>query len=322
MNWLKVLVTGGAGFIGSHIVDRLIERGHQVTVVDNLSTGKVENIHPKARFVRLDICQPELGGIFEQDQPDAVIHQAAQVDVQASMRNPLYDAQVNVLGTLNILENCRKFSVKRVVVASSAAVYGDPLRLPVDEEHPLQPTNFYGITKHTPEHYLKVYQQLYRITGIALRYANVYGPRQDAMGEGGVVAIFANRLLNGMAPTIFGDGEQTRDFVYVGDVAEANMLAIEVDALKIKDLVYNVSTAIPLTVNELYGLMRELTGSDLDAVKGPERPGDIVHSHLDNTRIKQAMGWLPKTDLRTGLQQTVAFMRQQNAAKTATTPER
>ncbi|MDD2422444.1 MAG: NAD-dependent epimerase/dehydratase family protein [Heliobacteriaceae bacterium] len=307
---MNILVTGGAGFIGSHIVEQLLTRGHRVTVVDNLATGRREHVSPAARFFRQDVCSPDLPALVAAEQPVAVIHLAAQVDVQVSLRDPVTDARVNVLGTLNVLESCRQAGVKRVVLASSAAVYGDPVQLPVTEDHPVAPVNFYGITKHTPEHYLKVYCHLAGFSGAVLRYANVYGPRQGAGGEGGVVAIFTRRFLAGKPPVIFGDGKQTRDFVYVTDVAQANVLAVEAPEPVLRPLIFNVSTGKPVTVNVLYALLQELTGAKAAPVYNPVRPGDILHSHLANERIKTALDWQPVTDLQKGLRQTVAFMRQ------------
>ncbi|MCW2278833.1 NAD-dependent epimerase/dehydratase family protein [Heliophilum fasciatum] len=305
---MHVLVTGGAGFIGSHVVDTLIQRGHTVTVLDDLSTGKRQNVHPQARLIIGDVCQTDWQApLTEQDNPpEAVIHLAAQVDVQTSLRDPGRDAQVNIIGTLQMLEFCRRQGIQRLVLASSAAVYGEPQRLPIDEEHPVAPMNFYGISKHTPEHYLAVYRQLHGIEGIALRFANVFGPRQDATGEGGVVAIFADHLRRHQAPVIFGDGEQTRDFVFVGDVAAAVIQAMEAPASQLRHHIYNVSTGVPLTVNQLYQTMQDIQGSKLPVNYGPARPGDIQHSYLDSTRIYNDLDWRPRITLADGLALTLA----------------
>lgn len=224
---LKVLVTGGAGFIGSHLVDRLIESGHQVVVVDNLSKGNCIFVHPKAQFILEDITAPRLGGIFKLEQPEVVFHEAAQIDVQTSVRKPQADAQVNIQGTINVLEACINSGVKKVIYASSAAAYGNPQYLGIDEQHPIDPLSPYGISKHTAEHYLKVYHQLHGLKYTVLRYANVYGPRQDIQGEGGVVSIFINKLLRNQSLTIDGSGEQTRDFIYVHDVVRANLASLD-----------------------------------------------------------------------------------------------
>ncbi|WP_328793750.1 NAD-dependent epimerase/dehydratase family protein [Heliomicrobium undosum] len=300
------MVTGGAGFIGSHVVERCIARGDEVLVIDNLSTGKRENIPEKAAFFHLDVAGDEIREVIAREAPEAIIHLAAQVDVQVSLRKPLDDARTNILGTINLLEACRQSGVKRVIVASSAAVYGDPVRLPVDEDHPLAPANAYGISKHTPEHYLQLYRELYGIVGVALRFANVYGPRQDAAGEGGVVAIFTERLLRGHAPMIYGDGEQTRDFVYVDDVVDAMLMVLDAKIEQLDHSVYNVSTGQATSVKALFKQIRELVGADLSAQVAPARAGDILHSYLDSSRIEDAVGWRPKTPLRQGLAQTVA----------------
>lgn len=223
---MKVLVTGGAGFIGSHVVDCLIESGHETVVVDNLATGKASHVHPKAKLYVTDIRSKELKEIVETEKPRVVIHQAAQVSVKRSVDEPLWDAEINILGTLNLLECCRAANVEKLIYASSAAVYGDPVYVGVDERHLIQPLSLYGVSKYTPELYIKVYHHLYGLNYTILRYANVYGPRQDSEGEGGVVSIFIDKLLKGEQPIIYGDGEQTRDFVYVTDVAQANVMAL------------------------------------------------------------------------------------------------
>ncbi|WP_328793888.1 SDR family oxidoreductase [Heliomicrobium gestii] len=300
------MVTGGAGFIGSHVVERSIARGDDVLLIDNLSTGKRENIPEKATFIPMDVTDEKIRDIIAAEAPDAIIHLAAQVDVQVSLRDPLEDAKVNILGTINLLEACRQSGVKRVIVASSAAVYGDPVRLPVDEDHPLAPANAYGISKHTPEHYLRLYRELYGVVGTALRFANVYGPRQDAGGEGGVVAIFTERLLRGVAPAIYGDGEQTRDFVFVDDIVDAMLQILDAGEDRLRHTVYNVGTGQATSVNALYELIRAQAGVDLAPKMAPARPGDILHSYLDSRRLFDAVGWTPKTALRQGLAQTVA----------------
>lgn len=268
----KVLVTGGAGFVGSHVADRLIEEGCSVAVVDDLSTGRLENVNPAAVFYRQDITDPALSEVFAEFKPAAVIHLAAQANVITSVADPLADARVNILGTLQVLECCRRFAVTRVVYASSAAVYGPPQYLPIDEKHPVQPTSPYGITKYTPEQYFAIYRDLYGINSVILRYANVFGPRQDPLGEGGVVAIFTDQIQRGITPTVYGDGEQTRDFVYVKDVAQANWLALKflnslnqsgnqnVSQQHKQSLILNVSTNQRTSINELYrALYRTVT---------------------------------------------------------------
>lgn len=300
---MRVLVTGGAGFIGSHIVDGLVLAGARVAVLDDLSTGSFENLNPGANFYRGGVEGTELVEVIERERPEAVFHQAAQVDVQRSLQAPLADAEVNVGGTINLLEACRRSGVKKVIYASSAAVYGDPVYLPVDEEHPVAPLSCYGISKYVPELYLETYRRLYGLNYTVLRYANVYGPRQDARGEGGVAAIFTTKLLRGEPPCIFGDGRQTRDFIYVKDVAAINLAAIN----RGDGVVLNAATGIPATVNKLFTNLKEITGSRLEAVYGPPRPGDITHSYLDPGKARAATGWRPRYSLAEGLRETVEY---------------
>ena len=246
---MKVLVTGGAGFIGSHVVDRCLAAGHEVAVVDNLSTGRREAVPPAARLSVIDIRSPDLIEVFRAERPEVVIHHAAQVEVRRSVENPLLDADVNILGSVNLLECSRRFGVTRVIYASSGgAVYGDTAVLPTPEDHPVRPASPYGVSKLTVEHYLECWAGLYGIRGVALRYANVYGPRQSPLGEAGVVAIFSHRLLRAQAVVINGDGLQTRDYVYVEDVAEANLIALEhPDATG----AVNIGTGVETSVVEL-----------------------------------------------------------------------
>ena len=301
---MRVLVTGGAGFIGSHIVDALIARGDNVAVLDDLSGGRLENIDPRVNFYHGDIRDRKLVlEIMGLEKPRYVIHQAAQVDVQASMKDPVNDAAVNIMGTLNLLEACRARGVEKVVYASSAAVYGNPCRLPVDEAHPVRPMSGYGISKHTVERYLPVYREQHGLDYTVLRYANVYGPRQDAAGEGGVVAIFIGMLLRNLRPRIFGDGEQTRDFVHVHDVARANLAALAAGGGD----VLNIGTGVPTSVNQLYDTLRQIIGVDIGPLYEPPREGDIRHSYLDPGDAALQLDWRTKTGLAEGLRQTVDF---------------
>ncbi|MBE3591900.1 MAG: SDR family oxidoreductase [Thermoanaerobacter sp.] len=302
---MKVLVTGGAGFIGSNIVDLLIENGHEVVIVDNLSTGKEEFINKKAIFYKKDITDDDLYEIFEKEKPDYVIHQAAQIDVQKSIDNPVFDAKVNILGTVNLLKCCRKSGVKKVIYASSAAVYGNPEYLPIDEVHKINPISYYGISKHTPEHYFEVYRQLYGLKYTILRYANVYGIRQDPKGEGGVISIFIDKMLKGERPIIFGDGKQTRDFVYVKDVAKANLLALE----RGDNEVVNISTNKPTSINELVEMMNKIMNTSLEPIYTEPRKGDIVHSYLDNKKALDVFGWKPEYSLEEGLKETIEYYK-------------
>ncbi|GAA5346580.1 UDP-glucose 4-epimerase [Planifilum fimeticola] len=300
---MKVMVTGGAGFIGSHIVDRLIDLGHEVIILDNLSTGKKAFIHPEASFYQTDLRDRRIGEILEAERPEAVIHQAAQIDVPTSVKDPLFDAETNILGTLRLLEACRRSGVRKIVYASSAAVYGEPAFLPIDEEHPVDPLSNYGISKYTPESYLKVYKQLYGLDYTILRYANVYGIRQDPRGEGGVIAIFLDRVLREEALTIFGDGKQTRDFVYVGDIADANIRALH----RGSGMIFNLGTGVPTSLEELVRILMEVTEKEIRVEYGPERPGDIKHSHFDNRLAGKWLDWTPRIDLKTGLRMTYEY---------------
>lgn len=303
---MAILVTGGAGFIGSNIVDRLIELGHDVIIVDNLSTGKRENINDQADFIKLDITSADLEQIFKDYEISHVIHHAAQIDVQLSMDNPLFDLSNNILGTLNLLECCREYKVEKIIYASSAAVYGEVDYLPVDENHPLKPMSPYGISKHTPEHYIEMYSGQYDLTYTIFRYSNVYGPRQDPLGEGGVISIFVDRMLNGKRPIIFGDGEQTRDFIFVKDVVKANILALSQG----DNQLVNISCNIQNSINELYRTLQKIIDSDLKPCYKPERSGDIRDSCLDNTRGRKILNWEAEYDLYQGLVETVKYYEQ------------
>lgn len=300
---MKVMVTGGAGFVGSHIVDRLIALGHDVIVLDNLSTGKKDFIHPAASFYQVDIRDRQLVEIVKAEQPETVIHQAAQSEVPTSVKDPLFDAETNILGTLLLLEACRLSGVRKIVYASSAAVYGEPAYLPIDEEHPVAPLSNYGISKFTPEFYLKMYNQLYGLEYTILRYANVYGIRQEPRGEGGVIAIFLDRLLRGEALTIYGDGKQTRDFVYVGDIADANISALD----RGNGMIFNLGTGTPTSLEKLIQVLGEVTERRIQVEYGPERPGDIKHSHFDSRQAKKWLEWTPRIDLKTGLRMTYEY---------------
>ncbi|CAA7603160.1 NAD dependent epimerase/dehydratase family [Acididesulfobacillus acetoxydans] len=301
---MKVLVTGGAGFIGSHVVDRLVAEDCHVAIVDNLSTGLMEHVNGKAVFYRCDIGDGErLERIFASERPDYLIHHAAQISVQNSLSDPLKDARVNIMGTLNLLNCCRDFGVKKMIYASSAAVYGNPEYLPVDENHSLNPLSPYGISKHTPEHYIKMYADSYGLNYTVLRYANAYGPRQDAQGEGGVVSVFIDHLLRDDPIVIYGDGEQTRDFVYAEDLAEANLAALGAGDYGI----FNISTSVPTSVKGLLEAINEVGGSYARPLYGPARPGDIRDSYLSNQKARLELGWQPKFSLYQGLELTLKY---------------
>ena len=301
---MKTLVTGGAGFIGSNVVDKLIDFGYEVVVVDNLVTGRRENLNPKAKFYEMDLRDPKLADVFEVEKPDYVHHHAAQIDVRKSVVDPAFDAESNVLGSINLLELSRRHKIKKIIYASTGgAIYGDPEYLPADENHPIKPLSPYGITKHVVEHYLYLYGVNYGLKYTILRYPNVYGPRQDPHGEAGVVAIFTERMLTGKQPTIFGDGDQTRDYVFVGDIAEANILAID----KGDEEIYNIGSAIETTVNELFETLKEILNFDREPIYAEKRVGEVYRICITNDKIGRDFGWKPQTTLIDGLQQTIRY---------------
>jgi UDP-glucose 4-epimerase len=301
---MRVLVTGGAGFIGSHVAEQLVSRGHEVAVVDDLSSGKRENVPEGAHFYEADIrsgCKE----VFEEFGPEALSHQAAQMDVRRSVREPDFDAEVNVLGTVRLLQGCVEHGVGQVIFASTGgAVYGEQQAFPAEEDHPQYPISPYGVSKLAGERYLHYYRVQHGLPYVALRYANVYGPRQDPHGEAGVVAIFCGNLAAGRTSTINGTGEQTRDYVYVGDVARANVLALESEA---PPGAYNIGTGVETSVNRLYELLREASGRDLAPGHGPAKPGEQARSSVDPAKASGAMGWRPEVDLRAGLAETLRF---------------
>jgi UDP-glucose 4-epimerase len=297
-------LTGGAGFIGSHITDRLLARGHEVAIVDDLSTGKRENIPKETQLYVRDI-RSGCAEVFQEFQPQALCHQAAQMDVRRSVREPDFDADVNVLGTIRLLQNCVRYGVERVVFASTGgAVYGEQREFPAPEDHLQCPVSPYGVSKLAGERYLHFYGVQYGISYSALRYANVYGPRQDPHGEAGVVAIFSGNLVAGRASKINGSGEQTRDYVYAGDVARANVLALEGEA---PNGAYNIGTGIETSVNELYDQMCLLSGRKLPSERGPQLPGEQARSSVDPSKAARFLSWTPEVELSTGLKETLRF---------------
>jgi UDP-glucose 4-epimerase len=301
---MRVLVTGGAGFIGSHVVDHLLGRGHDVAVVDNLSTGKRGNVPEEARFYEVDI-RTGCSEVFEDFRPEVVSHQAAQMDVRRSVSEPDFDAEINVLGTIRLLQNCMKYEVQKFIFASTGgAVYGEQQEFPVPEDHPQYPISPYGVSKLAGERYLYFYHVQYGLPGVALRYANVYGPRQDPHGEAGVVAIFCGNLAAGETSTINGTGEQTRDYVYVGDVARANVLALE---REVPPRAYNIGTGIETSVNQLYELLRKASGRDIPPRHGPAKPGEQLRSCVDPSKAAKFLEWRPEMDLASGLTNTLGF---------------
>ena len=303
---MKVVVTGGAGFIGSHLVDRLLLEGHDVVVVDNLSTGKRKNVNRNARLYRLDIRSSRLERVFRNERPSVVMHLAAQMDVRRSVADPGFDAQVNILGTINVLQQAFNHGTRKVVFSSSGgAIYGEQDTFPAPETHPCRPLAPYGISKLSGEHYLSYYHQVGGIQDVSLRYANVYGPRQDPEGEAGVVAIFIQKLLNGEQPIINGNGRQTRDFVFVEDVVEAN---VAVMGQGIRG-VYNVGTGVEASINELFALIKELMNSSSRPMHGPAKKGEQRRSVVDPSTLRKELGWESRVSLREGLVQTIEYFR-------------
>ena len=310
MHFMRVLVTGGAGFIGSHIVDQCIAAGHEVAIVDNLweeGGGKTQNLNARATFYRADVTdEATLSRIFDEVHPEIVSHQAAQHSVAISTKNPQLDARVNVLGLLNVLTNCTRTGTRKIVFASSGATYGTPAYLPINEETPQRPESPYGITKLVTEHYLRYWQEANGLTYTALRYGNVFGPRQDPNGEAGVIAIFAKRFLNHDSVRIDWDGEQQKDYVYVEDVARANLLALE----KGDNEIFCIGTGRGASVNELYRVLEKITGYSPEIVRAPKRPGDIYLAYFDASKAARVLGWKPQETLEEGIRKTVDFFRQ------------
>lgn len=298
---MKIVVTGGAGFVGSHVVDAYVAAGHEVTVVDDLSTGRAEQVNLAARLVQLDVADPALVELFLEERPEVVNHHAANASVERSVREPLFDARQNVIGTLNALEAARLSGVGKFIYASSGgAMYGEPQYLPMDERHPADPVSPYALSKHTGERYVRLYGREWGLRWTSLRYANIYGPRQDPFGEAGVVAIFCQRLRDGLVPEIHGDGEQVRDFVYVGDCARANLLALHGGDGE----AYNVGTGIGTSINALFRHLSEVAGRSVQPRRVARRPGDVRNSYLDCRKIEAELGWRPEVGLREGLRLT------------------
>ena len=302
------MVTGGAGFIGSHIVDSLIGGGHEVVVIDDLSHGKKENINSQAKFYQMDIRDSRLEGVFKEEKPDYVNHHAAQMNIRKSVAEPGFDAEVNIIGTLNILESCRKYGVRKVIFASSGgAIYGEGNNnLPFGEESFLRPLSPYGVGKCAGEYYLYFYRETYGLDFTVLRYGNVYGPRQDPEGEAGVIAIFIKAMLRDGSLTIFGDGEQLRDYVYVDDVVRANDLSLN----KGEGGVFNIGTARGASVNELFKRLAGIIGFKGKPVYSSPRAGEILRTYLDFNRAEVVLGWQPEVALEEGLKRTVDYFRE------------
>ncbi|MEX0746943.1 MAG: NAD-dependent epimerase/dehydratase family protein [Rhodothermales bacterium] len=306
---MKILVTGGAGFIGSHVADALIAEGHSVHVLDDLSGGKEENVPSGAILHKADIRSDEVRSLFEKERFELVVHHAAQMDVRRSVADPRFDADVNIIGFLNLMEAGREYGLRKVVFASTGgAIYGEPEYVPQNEEHPLRPLSPYGITKLCTERYLYYYEQEWGIAYVALRYANVYGPRQNPHGEAGVVAIFVERMLEGRQPVIYGDGEQTRDYVFVGDVVRANVRAVAFESTG----TFNVGTGRETSVNDLFRKIRDRIDTSIAEVHEKGRPGEQRRSVLDFSHSSTILNWQPGATLDEGLDKTVAWFEKKS----------
>jgi len=300
---MKILVTGGAGFIASNIVDLFIKEGHEVAIIDNLTTGKKENLNPKAKFYNADIRDKNLIKILEEFKPDIIDHHAAQIDVRKSCTDPLYTEEVNVIGTINLLEAAVKTKIKKVIFASTGgAIYGEIKdENGADENHKQDPISPYAITKRSVEMFLYFYKVTYGLNYTVLRYGNVFGPRQDPLGEAGVIAIFIGKIAKGENSTIYGDGEQLRDYVYVEDVAQANLLALN----KGEGEIFNVGSGVGTSVNTLFKHLKEITQFMGTAVYAPPRAGELTRSVLNAEKIHKELGWQPKVDIEEGLRLTL-----------------
>ncbi len=304
---MRILVTGGAGFIASHVADRYLAMGHEVAVLDNLSTGFREVVPPTAAFYEVDLRDPDgLGRVFAGFRPEVVNHHAAQIDVRKSVDDPAHDAMINVVGSCHLLMECRRAGVKRFIyISSGGAMYGEPRYLPADESHPVAPEAPYGISKHTVEHYLEVERRLFGLQTVVLRYPNIYGPRQNPKGEAGVNAIFIGMMLQGQTPTIFGDGEALRDYLYVMDAVEANVLALE----KGEGEAYNLGWGVGISVNQVYEALRELLAFPHPVIHAAPRAGEISRIYLNADKARRELGWAPRVEFREGLSRTVDFFR-------------
>jgi UDP-glucose 4-epimerase len=304
---MRILVTGGAGFIASHIADAYVKAGHKVAVVDNLSRGKLEQVNKRARFFKADIRdKARLEKLFKAFKPVIVNHHAAQIDLRKSVADPAMDAGVNILGSINVLELSLKYKVKKIIFASTGgALYGEQDYFPADENHPIRPLSPYGIAKRSVELYLFYYQAVHGLKYVSLRYSNVYGPRQDPHGEAGVVAIFAEKLWKKIPPTINGTGKQTRDYVCVGDVVAANLMALKQNAAG----PFNIGTGKETNVNQIFTHLNQIIGAKVKAVHGPAKKGEQMRSMLDNRKARKVLGWKPTMDLDCGLQLTAEFFK-------------
>jgi len=304
---LKVLVTGGGGFIGSHIVDALVQRGDDVAVIDDLSEGQRDRVNPKARFYQMSICDPDIAGVFEKERPEVVNHHAAHILLRRSVEQPMHDASINILGTVNVLANAVRSGVRKLIYASSGgAIYGEPEYLPVDENHRIQPVSQYGVSKYCAEHYIDLYARQSKLKYAILRYANVYGPRQNPFGEAGVVAIFARQMMRGERPTIFGPGDKTRDYAHVSDIVGVNLLAIE----RGDNVTCNIGTGVETSDQQIFDAVAEAVGYKEKPEYIAVRPGEIQRICLECSRAKDEFGWCAAVELKQGIASTVKYFKE------------
>ncbi len=303
---MKIAVTGGAGFIGSHIVDAYIEEGHEVVVIDNFSTGRRENVHPLAKIVEMDVADPAIADVFAEEKFDVLNHHAAQTNVRHSLEHPESDIQTNIIGSLNLFEAARKTGVKKIIFASSGgAIYGQQHFFPADERHSKRPLSQYGVSKLWGEKFLVYYRLVREIPHVSLRYTNVYGPRQNPKGEAGVIAIFISKMLRGESPVIYGDGTQSRDFLYVADAVQANLIGLRDDAYGI----FNCSTAFELSINTLFQLLKHLMQFEGEPIYADPIPGEVERSVCSYRKLRRSLGWTPKVDIEEGLRRTIEWFR-------------
>lgn len=302
----KTLVTGGAGFVGSHLVDALIKKGHKVVVIDNLSTGRKKNLNSRAKFYKLDICSNKVAKVFQKEKFDYVFHLAAQIDVRHSVADPLYDAKINILGSLNLIHNAAKNKIKKFIFTSSGGVvYGDTKKFPINEKERTNPISPYGVSKLSVEKYLFYFNREFGLSYVILRPPNIYGPRQRHDGEAGVVAIFISKILSGQQPIINGDGKNTRDYLYVSDVVKANLLALKSKARG----VYNIGTSKETSVNQVLDKIIKTPSKPIKKMHGPAKPGEQRRSCLDYTKIKKELGWQPVVNFEDGIKKTVEYFK-------------
>jgi UDP-glucose 4-epimerase len=303
---MNILVTGGAGFIGSHIVDAYIKNNHNVVIIDDMSKGQKEFINPKATFYHKSISDTDLADILKNEKIEVINHHAAQISVSDSVKNPVKDAELNIIGTLQLLQNAVEFGVDKFIFASTGgAIYGEQNYFPAKEDHPQKPTSPYGLSKLSVEGYLRFYKEQYGLKSIIFRYGNVFGPRQNPNGEAGVVAIFFNRLLKGKTPIINGDGQQTRDYIFIRDIVHANLLALNLNSSDI----FNVGTGQETTVNELTELILEVSESNIAIQTSKKNNFEQRRSSLDNKKLKEALNWSPQFSLKEGLSETFSFFK-------------